>query len=653
MEAFALVTCGETYHIKLAIGDGGDATLDSAVFLEAGSFASSGQVIPSLSAGSGVNGDTMLEGCGPFEMIFTRLGDLADEATVYISVEGTSTPGMDYSPAFPDSIYYGPGEGEHSFTLNIPPDVDGVETLIIHIDQIIACVGQNLTTTFTFNIDSPPPLSVDSYDLSSVCGQVNLLDPQVSGGVGEYVYDWSTGDTTATIEVEPGVTTTYSLTVSDGCQVASESVDYTITLPIYPPLEMTMGPDTQVDCLGNEDIYVESVSGGNNQFEFVWTLNGVEVGTGQTINVPSSAPVYYVVTVTEGCGTSIQDSLMVSTVPLDPIVITTTDDPTVICPGDSTMMEVLNTVGGNGVYTYTWNDQYGQVLSNSTEVQVSVIADHTYTVTAEDQCQNTGTATVTTFLPVYAPFVLQLPSDKILCAGDSVQLYAQVQGGSGYYTLDWHEMEHSDPMLMVQPLEDTQYTVTAYDQCGAERTDEVLIEVEHVSVDIVETNRGEDDWYLQAATTPYANTWVWNMGDIHNTTYRGPEVVHSYMDLEEHWVTLKITTPNGCKGLDSLLIRPPGHLYFPNAFTPDGDGHNDFFGPYGHYITLFEMEVFDRWGGSVFYTDNVDNLWDGTVRGSAPASTGVYVYKYKVEGHYFPSKEGYGHVTLLQGSQDQ
>ena len=34
LTATAAVTCGEQYHIKLAIGDGGDAIFDSGVFLE-------------------------------------------------------------------------------------------------------------------------------------------------------------------------------------------------------------------------------------------------------------------------------------------------------------------------------------------------------------------------------------------------------------------------------------------------------------------------------------------------------------------------------------------------------------------------------------------------------------------------------------------
>ncbi|MCB0794028.1 MAG: gliding motility-associated C-terminal domain-containing protein, partial [Flavobacteriales bacterium] len=126
---------------------------------------------------------------------------------------------------------------------------------------------------------------------------------------------------------------------------------------------------------------------------------------------------------------------------------------------------------------------------------------------------------------------------------------------------------------------------------------------------------------------------------------------HSYLDLEEHWVTLEILTLNGCTAVDSMLLRPPAHVYFPNAFTPDGDGVNEKWGPVGHYIELFELTVFDRWGQVVFESDEFEKTWDGTINGGDIAPTGVYVYKYKAEGHLFPSVEAYGHVTLLKGSQ--
>jgi len=100
-----------------------------------------------------------------------------------------------------------------------------------------------------------------------------------------------------------------------------------------------------------------------------------------------------------------------------------------------------------------------------------------------------------------------------------------------------------------------------------------------------------------------------------------------------------------------LLLKPPAHIYFPNAFSPDGDGWNEFFGPNGHYIDSFEMQIFNRWGELIYTTNDILAPWDGTYGGS-PAPTGVYVYKYRAEGHYFPPVDGMGHLTLLRGSQN-
>ncbi|MBK7383468.1 MAG: choice-of-anchor L domain-containing protein [Flavobacteriales bacterium] len=651
IQAFALVVCGQQYHIKLAIGDALDSSYDSAVFLEAGSFTSTGSVLPTLAGGAGVTGNTMLEGCNPVELIFTRLGDITVVDTVNIVISGTATAGVDYSPNLPSQLIFPVGLETTSVMLNIPVDPDGPETIVITIDQLIECSGQNIQTIFTFNIDSPPPLVVLSNNINGICGQTHVLAPAVSGGMGQYTYLWSTGAITPTINVSPSVTTTYSVTVSDICGIIPVSSDFIVTLPVYPPLALEVDPPTLIDCLATGPIGVVSVSGGDNTFNYTWTVGGVNIGNTAVINVPSGDPLYYTVTVTDGCGSAIEDSVLVGTTPLPPIEITTSGDVTVICPGDSTLMEVVDIQGGNGVYFLSWTDQNGTPLTAGYTWPVGVPVTQTYTITVEDQCNTVGSASLTTFTPVYAPFQLDLPSDKILCAGDSTTIHAMVAGGSGYYHILWDMPDSlTDPLYWVTPNEDTDYRVTVTDQCGQSLTDEMTIEVEHVFTDIVVTNKGQDDWYLEAATLPYARTWVWDMGD--GTRYRQDEVYHSYLDLEEHWVTLKIITPNGCLGADSVLLKPPAHIYFPNAFTPDGDAHNQFFGPVGHYIEEFQMTVFDRWGEVVFTTQDVNIPWDGSVNGSGKAMTGVYVYTYRAAGHYFPPVEGVGHVTLIRGSQD-
>jgi hypothetical protein len=99
LTARAAVQCGEEYHIKLAIGDGGDSSFDSGVFLEAGSFSSNAVEI---SAGV-ANGDTILyEGCNSAYFAFNR-PTASTEFTLNFQIGGTAINGMDY-PAIPDSF---------------------------------------------------------------------------------------------------------------------------------------------------------------------------------------------------------------------------------------------------------------------------------------------------------------------------------------------------------------------------------------------------------------------------------------------------------------------------------------------------------------------------------------------------------------------
>ncbi|NOT50881.1 MAG: PKD domain-containing protein [Chitinophagaceae bacterium] len=59
-------------------------------------------------------------------------------------------------------------------------------------------------------------------------------------------------------------------------------------------------------------------------------------------------------------------------------------------------------------------------------------------------------------------------------------------------------------------------------------------------------------------------------------------------------------------------------IFFPSAFTPDGDGKNDAFGPLGSLFDLKEYKfgVYNRWGERVFYSTNPFEKWNGTVKES-------------------------------------
>ncbi len=649
MTARAQVTCGLTYHIKIALGDASDTAWDSAVFLQAGSFTSTGQVIPELVGdGIGANDSTLFEGCGIVPLAFHRYGDTTNIDTVNIVIGGTATGGVDYFPAFPVQLIYQAGDTLIPWPVNIPLDPDGLETVTITIAQNIVCSGSQVVNDYTLYIDQHAPLLIVTSDVMGDCGGSYVLTPEITGGTSEKEILWDTGEESFTIEVAPGETTVYHFTVTDTCGVEAVSDSITVTIPVYPALTMEVSPLTLIDCLGNGDIAVTSATGGNGEYSYGWTLSGASAGSTSTINVPAANPnVFYVATVTDGCGSTVTDSVEVGTVPLESIVVDAPDR-TVICLGDTTTLEVLGVTGGNGVYTYEWTNSEQQTVSLQDTLQVGVPADAVYTLTVRDQCGNEAVEAVYSLIPHPAPFTVDLTKDTVLCLGDSLQLWAQVGGGSGYYTIEWVDQDHSDPQLMVGPEVNAQYRVKIYDQCGEMISDEVNVGVEQPVVHIEATNAGQDDWVFEAATLPtFCRSYRWDLGD--GTLSRERTLAHSYLDLEEHWVKLSVVTHTGCTAEDSVLIRPPGQLFFPNAFTPDGDGINEMFGPGTRYIEQFEMSVYDRWGQLVYSTEDVNKPWDGKVGGADPV-TGVYVYKFKAAGHLFPSQEGYGHVTLLSAS---
>ena len=91
-------------------------------------------------------------------------------------------------------------------------------------------------------------------------------------------------------------------------------------------------------------------------------------------------------------------------------------------------------------------------------------------------------------------------------------------------------------------------------------------------------------------------------------------------------------------------------IYVPNAFSPDGDGNNEYFFPVlnGPFPEDFKLYVFDRWGAIIFVTNDHHAQWDGSFRGRA-VQQGIYVWKisYREAGNDEEHVIG-GHVSLIR-----
>jgi gliding motility-associated-like protein len=75
----------------------------------------------------------------------------------------------------------------------------------------------------------------------------------------------------------------------------------------------------------------------------------------------------------------------------------------------------------------------------------------------------------------------------------------------------------------------------------------------------------------------------------------------------------------------------PNILFVPTAFSPNGDGLNDFFKPIGYDVADLRMNVYNRWGELLFETNDIDAGWDGSYKATA-CEVGTYVWwvSYKI-----------------------
>ena len=125
-------------------------------------------------------------------------------------------------------------------------------------------------------------------------------------------------------------------------------------------------------------------------------------------------------------------------------------------------------------------------------------------------------------------------------------------------------------------------------------------------------------------------TYLWTPeGNLNDPTSPTPVATVDTTTL----FVVQVTDSNGCSASDTTLVKATvsvkSAFLVPNAFTPNGDGHNDCFGvQHWGEVDIKQLEVFNRWGMAVFTTKNPAECWDGTFKGQLqPAGAYVFVIR--------------------------
>ena len=140
----------------------------------------------------------------------------------------------------------------------------------------------------------------------------------------------------------------------------------------------------------------------------------------------------------------------------------------------------------------------------------------------------------------------------------------------------------------------------------------------------------KDVFTISNTSTGHLNSWFWSFGDGESSTDQNPPS-HLFPNTQAgktYTVTLVVMDNLGCYDTTSEQITKlqSCSIAVPNAFTPNGDGKNDYLYPLnGDLATNLEFQVYNRYGQLVFETRDWSKKWDGTI-GGKPQPSGTYVW---------------------------
>lgn len=348
---------------------------------------------------------------------------------------------------------------------------------------------------------------------------------------------------------------------------------------------------------------------------YTWTpAESLDDATSASPIATPAATTTYTVTTTLGTCT---DSESVTIGVVDTIVASAGPD-VILCYGD------LVNLAGSGGLTYQWEPASGLSDPSVANPVASPEASTLYTLTATDiaGCTDTDEVLVTVNpLPV-----VSAKPDTLVCPGSMVQLAAS--GGVSYA---WSPTEGlsdpTSPFPSYTANEAASFVAVVTDANGCSDTASASIGVEPFP----SVEAGTDTLVFLGESVTLIGSGSGELQWLPPTGLSDPGAAEPMASpVNTTWYYLTSTSPIGCQSIDSVLLTVifDPIVEFPNAFSPNGDGLNDFFsvivrGP----VSVEAYRVYNRWGEIVFESNSPESGWDGTYRGKTQ-ETGTYVFHF-------------------------
>lgn len=466
------------------------------------------------------------DGTGFEECVYGALAENIDDSVRVIYMEDFS-PGTEVGPV-------GQG-GNHGDVTN----------LMVYVAKDKADVSSTPVTCLT----------VINGEKLICAGDTLKLDASPSCGS---AYSWSTGETTASINVT--TTGVYTCDITTPCGVITEEIE--ISTPAFGQgPSVTLASDMNVLCPSGSSttLRVNHSSIGSSGF-YEWNNSG-NVSTIDTFDITS--PGTYSVKV-QGCGGSSNASITIGSVTAADASISGTQ---YLCSGDTA--ELMVAENPDGAYSWTQSGS-SSVISNATSLKVT--ATGTYIVEAF-ACNGLFSAKDSILIDVEPAPVATLTSagSIVICKGASaINLIASGQPNA---TFKWEDgSTNSIFKVNSDSVHSHGYSFYSYNACGDSLQSNVLnVEVKDIPA-AISISKSENVFTASSASAIWyyrlKGTSTWKATGTTGLTYEPTNLSGG----DE--VTARIET-NGCESLNSNIISVTvgisdlnnpnaGMLVFPN-----------------------------------------------------------------------------------------
>lgn len=477
--------------------------------------------------------------------------------------------------------------------------------------------GCGLTLT-NLTVTEPAALSLTATPDSVKCyrgfdGSVALT---VTGGTPNYTYRWSNGRVNQNLNYL--FAGTYSVTVTDrnGCKDSTSAIveqadSFAVTAIV-----------NNVTCYDANDGSVDvTVAGATPPYQYQWSANA---NTSTSTSLSNLDGASYQLTITDNHSCTTTRSYNISEPTRFRTILSQSIDST-SCDGiilDGTITN--NTNGGTPPFTYDWSSG-----DTSKDLTANLVFG-TYTITATDANGCADTVDIT--LVPKEQLRVELLTDSSGCYGDSSgTAEVIIAGGRKPYYVTWAGLDTTNTKY-ISHLGPGNYDVMVVDSKGCDTSFNFTItEQPNMSITVPDTLTviyGHDTTFaaqVSGVRTSDMTSVFWDPSEWMSCDNCVDPILTAIRN-RAYVVELNV---NGCLYYDTLQLMVnygPDPYFIPNAFTPNGDGINDNFQIFGIGIKSATYTIFNRWGGEVFFGENINAVWDGTYN-SQKAQVGTYVYQ--------------------------